>query len=265
METATVNILIPILNPADPIEQIVEHAATLGKVFVIDASGKESTRDRAAAAGAVVMQRPFDDFSTLKNWAMGQLPAEGQWVLILNADERVTPALRKEILAATAQSTDADGMVVRQQLVFMGRVLRPLGLYRARELRLIRQGRGQFDGRRVQEQLMCQGKTIRLHHPLLVVRRESISAEIARMIRSAELRSDDWLRSQTGVATRPKTGLVPFRPLWAFLKSYLVLGGILSGRAGWHIAKLLASYEYMTCLLYRDKRSHQAADAPNDR
>jgi glycosyltransferase involved in cell wall biosynthesis len=249
----------------------VRNALTLGPVFVLDSLSTDGTQAMAAAAGARVFERRFDDYASQKNWALDNLPFRGEWVFILDADERITPALRDEVMATTRNSA-ADGYYVNRLLLFMGRAVRRGGLYPSWNLRLFRRGRARYERRTVHEHMVCSGPTEYLRHQMLHVRTESIAEYIAKHIRYADMESDEWVKLRHGTSGIAPTDhlfrhhlryrqwlrrhvwpRVPFRPLLRFLHMYVVRLGVLDGRAGWHLARLMMSYEYMISLMFRDK------------
>jgi glycosyltransferase involved in cell wall biosynthesis len=247
-------------------------------VFVLDSLSTDGTRELAAAAGARVFERAFDDYATQKNWALAHLPFRAPWVFILDADERVTPALRDEIRLAVGQA-EIDGFYVNRVLLFDGRCVRHGGLYPSWNLRLFRRGRARYEQRTVHEHMVCDGPTAYLRHEMLHLRTESIGEYIAKHIRYADMESDEWLKLRLGRSGSAPAGRlfrrhlryrqwvrrhvwprVPFRPLLRFVHMYVVRLGFLDGRAGWRLAGLMMSYEYMISLLFREKLS-RARDA----
>lgn len=240
-------------------------------MFVLDSVSTDGTQALAAAAGAQVFERPFDDYASQKNWALDNLPFRGEWVFILDADERIVPALRNEILAA-ARGRGVDGYYVNRLLLFAGRAVRHGGLYPSWNLRLFRRGRARYERRSVHEHMVCSGPTDYLRHEMLHLRTERVSDYIAKHIRYADLESDEWLKLRSGTSGIAPTDRlfrhhlryrqwlrryawprVPGRPLLRFVYMYIVRLGFMDGRAGWHLARLMMSYEYMISLLFRDK------------
>jgi glycosyltransferase involved in cell wall biosynthesis len=93
--------------------------------------------------------------------------------------------------------------------------------------------------------------------PPLLPAGETADALLARQIRDADARSDEWARSRTG----PR---LPGGPMATFLRSYVLGLGFLRGRPGWHTARLAAGAHYMAALLYRDKLSRAKGDAASN-
>jgi hypothetical protein len=122
--------------------------------------------------------------------------------------------------------------------------------------------------------MICNGPRDYLRRDFLHVRRETMSQYLAKHIRYADLESDEWLKARTGASHSARAGelfgdslrwrqwlrrnlwpRMPFRPTLRFFYMYLLRLGILDGRAGWDLAMLMASYEYMISLLYRQKQA----------
>src|SRR5471032_3375165 len=124
MSLAAVDILIPTLNEAGHISDAVKNAAELGPVFVLDSFSTDGTQQLARDAGATVVEHKFVNYAAQKNWGLDNLPFTGRWVFILDADERITAPLRREILHTIEKSSAADGYLVNRLMLFMGRAIR---------------------------------------------------------------------------------------------------------------------------------------------
>src|SRR5437762_3342251 len=102
MSAPRVDIMIPTFNEADHIVETVANARELGEVYVLDSLSTDGTQRLAREAGATVVERAFTNYADQKNWGLDHLPCTGDWVFILDADERITPSLRAEIREKTA-------------------------------------------------------------------------------------------------------------------------------------------------------------------
>jgi glycosyltransferase involved in cell wall biosynthesis len=267
-----IDVLIPTLNEKEHIADVVANALAIGPVFVLDSCSTDGTQDLARQAGATVVEHAWEGYSRQKNWGLDHLPLQGQWVFILDADERITPALRAELRTVAASPSAADGYFVNRLMIFMGRPIRHGGLYPSWNLRFFRRGTCRYEDRSVHEHMVCSGRTDYLRHHMLHVRLETISQYIDKHIRYANLESDEWIKLRRGESRGAEAGALfrdmlryrqwlrrrmwprlPFRPFLRFAYMYLLRFGILDGRAGWDMAMLMASYEYMINLLYREK------------
>jgi glycosyltransferase involved in cell wall biosynthesis len=268
--TGGIDILIPTLNEAAHITEAVTNARQLGNVYVLDSFSSDGTQELARAAGATVIEHPFENYSRQKNWGLDHLPFTGKWVFILDADERITPELLAELRERAARD-DVAGYYVNRVVIFMGREIRHGGLFPSWNLRFFQRGKARYEDRAVHEHMICDGPTAHLRCEMLHIRRESIHEYIRKHIRYADMESEEWVRMRLGHggeragrlfrrmlrlrqwlrrAVWPRT---PARPLIRFVYMYFARLGVLDGRAGLHLALLMASYEYMISMLYRDK------------
>jgi glycosyltransferase involved in cell wall biosynthesis len=278
MSSVRVEVVIPTYNEAANIEEVVASALQLGPVFVLDSYSTDGTQELARKAGATVVEHKFEGYAVQKNWGLANLPFQGEWVFILDGDERITPALRDEVHRVVQAGPQENGFYVNRMSVFMGKLIRHGGLYPAWNLRLFRRGKARYEHRSVHEHMICEGATGFLEGCMIHIRRETIPQYLAKHIRYADLESDEWVRMQFAKEdTTQETQLfggsllfrqwlrrhawpyVPFRPLVRFVYMYLIRLGFLDGQAGWHLARLMASYEYMISLLYRDKLCRERA------
>lgn len=272
MAHSPIDIMIPTYNEAAHIAETVANARTVGQVYVLDSLSTDGTQALAREAGATVVEHPFENYSKQKNWGLDNLPLTGEWVFILDADERITPALRDEVHRVAADPASANGYYVNRVVIFMGRPIWHGGLYPSWNLRFFRRGRCRYEDRAVHEHMVCDGPTAYLRHLMLHIRRETISEYIAKHIRYADMESDEWVKMSTGADGAARSGRLfkdtlryrqwlrrevwprtPMRPLIRFVYMYVLRLGVLDGRAGWHLAQLMASYEYMISMLYREK------------
>src|SRR5438874_7294663 len=129
MSQPRVDVMIPTYNEADHITEAVQNALLLGPVFVLDSLSTDGTQELAGSAGATVVERKFTDYGDQKNWGLDNLPMTGEWVFILDADERITPVLRKEIIDQISARRATNGYLVNRLPIFMGRPVRHGGLF----------------------------------------------------------------------------------------------------------------------------------------
>lgn len=272
MSNARIEILIPTLNEAAVIRDTVENALKVGPVFVLDSNSTDGTQEIARAAGATVVEHAFEGYARQKNWGLDNLPFKGEWVFILDADERITPVLREELERVIDDPRAADGYFVNRVVIFMGRAIRHGGLYPSWNLRFFRRGKCRYEDRSVHEHMVCDGPTEYLKNEMLHIRSESIHEWIRKHIRYADLESDEWVKlnfgQEAGASAErlfrktlkyrqylrreiwPRT---PLKPILRFMYMYLLRLGFLDRRAGLHMATMMMAYEYMIELLYRDK------------
>lgn len=249
------------------------------EVWVVDSHSTDETVGVARAAGARVVARQFDGYAAQRNWALRSLPLGPDWVLFLDADEALTAELRTELTAVlAAPPSDVAGFYVKRRFLFLGRWLRHGGYYPVWLLRVMRHRVARCEERGVDEHLLVDGPTARLHGDLLHEDRRPLERWIERHTRYARLKAEDLVRSTAGelparwgsssqaertrwwyerVYRRAPMGL---RALGYFLYRYVVRGGFLDGREGFIYHSLQAFwYRLLIDAMVFDARRRRCA------
>jgi len=191
------------------------------EILVVDGGSRDRTRELAARLGARVLERPFDDFARQHEFARTE--ARGEWVLSIDADERASPELR----AAAFGSAAAYALPFKNH--FRGVWLRHGGFWPDRHVRLFRRDVCRYDPRRtVHEKLIVPGPIARLDAPILHYTYDSLADCLAKMERYGE-QAARMLHAQ---GARAGAWDVAFRPLWRFVRGYLLRLGFLDGAPG---------------------------------
>jgi len=183
-----VSVIIPVRNEAKNLPRCLQALKNVGEVYVIDSQSTDDTVEIARSYGAQVVQFHYQGgWPKKRQWAMNTLPIAYDWILLLDADEILTPELVEEICLAI-QNPALDGYSVLLRIWFLGRVLRhgDVGLWK---LSLFRRGKGQYECRlkdqnasmadmEVHEHVVVEGPTARLQQPLIHHNVESLSRYI---------------------------------------------------------------------------------------
>ena len=134
--------------------------AVATNVVVVDCYSTDATLDIARAHGARVLQHAWVNYAAQFNWALTQLGADTEWVLRIDADEVLTPALIEEIRTRLPGiGPEIDGVYWGRRMTFQGRLIRHGGVFPVRVLRLFRHGRGQCENRWMDEHIKVAGPT----------------------------------------------------------------------------------------------------------
>jgi glycosyltransferase involved in cell wall biosynthesis len=244
-------------------------------VVVYDSFSTDRTVEIARSFGARVVQRPFDDFATHKNWALDNVPMAAEWVFFLDADERFTPSLRDEVArVVSADGGGREGFHVGRRNHLMGRWVRHGGWYPNWNLRLFRRGRGRYESRIVHEHVIVDGRTGFLRADLLHEDVKGLERYFDRHNRYSSMEAVEAFRLfggtsgdrigahllRRGPAQRrwlKETAYahLPGRPLWKFLWMYVVRLGFLDGRVGFRNCVLQMFYEYQISLKLAELRT----------
>ncbi len=199
--------------------------------LVLDCGSTDGTRALAAAAGASVMERAFDDFSSQRNFALAQ--ADTDWVLMIDADERVPEALAAEIATAIG-STAEDGpsaFRLSRNNLYLGRPLRFCGAGRDEVIRLFRRGHVEY-ANLVHETPRITGRVADLQTPLLHHTARTLAESIEKLAQYSPLSALELQRRGRRVSLAGIAG----RTVARWLKVYLVKLGFLDGARGFLVA-----------------------------
>lgn len=225
--------IIPTLNEATVIERALQSVRFADEVIVIDSGSTDQTVDIARKHGARIIHRAFDNFSAQKNFAIQQ--AAHPWVLILDADEELTPALREE-MKGVLQSPNAEaGYWLHRTYHFMGKRIRYSGWQTDKVLRLFKRDQGHYTGL-VHEKMNIDGSVGSLKNKIEHYGYKSFDHYIQKMSHYK------WL--QAGELRRKSKPLNLFhftvKPAFRFFSHYIIRLGFLDGTAGFILASLQA-------------------------
>ncbi len=241
MSAPRLSVVVITLNEEDRIRECLASVAWADEIVVVDAGSEDKTVALAREFTDHVVIRPWDGFAAQKNFGIDR--ATGEWVLSLDADEQVEPALRDEILAVLAAHDACAGYRVARRNIMWGRSIRHGRLYPDWQLRLVRRGRGRFVERAVHESMAVEGKVGRLTTPLLHASYRDVSDFLRRADRYSTLAAEEWQRA--GRAFHPAQ--LVLAPLGRFLSMYLLHRGFLDGWRGFLLAVLYAYYVFVRC------------------
>ena len=224
-------------NEADRIEDCLRSVAFCEEILVVDSHSTDRTRELAAALGARVIERDWPGFRSQKQFAVEA--ARYDWVLCLDADERVSAQLRSEIVALRrAGFASAAGWSIPRITDYFGRFLRHGNAYPDRLVRLFDRRCGGWTGNEIHENTHVTGRVGRLHGHLEHYSYRSLSDHLARMQRYADLMAE--VLYQQG--RRCGLARVLLNPQWRFVRGYLLRLGFLDGWRGLVFALIESNY-----------------------
>ena len=253
-----VTVIVPVRNEARHLSRCLEALREVAEVYVVDSQSTDETCATARSFGAKVVQFHYQGgWPKKRQWAMDSLPITQDWILLLDADEVLTPELAEEIRCAI-RKPDAMGYRIRLQMYFLGRVLRH-GDASFWKLSLFRKGRGRFECRlrdqdhsmadiEIHEHVIVDGPVSELSHPLVHHNVESLSRHIqkhneysnweAQVLAQDATGPDEIEPSLSGTQAQRRRWLkkklyrLPGSPILLFIYRYLVRGGFLDGVPG---------------------------------
>ncbi|MDE2348509.1 MAG: glycosyltransferase family 2 protein [Gammaproteobacteria bacterium] len=255
-----ISVLILTLNEEANLADCLRSCAWCDDIVVFDSMSTDGTREIAARAAVRFHERRFDNYAAQRNAALTEITYKHSWVLMVDADERVTPALVAEMERAVAVA-DPDMALFRMRRMdyFLGRWLRRSSGYPSWFGRLVKLGRVRV-AREVNEEYLADGKVGHLrehliHHPFnkgiayWIERHNRYSTMEAVAVLEARTTPIDWIAlvGLEPIARRRELKKfayrLPLRPAIVFMYLYVLRGGFLDGRAGFAYSRMRAAYE----------------------
>jgi (heptosyl)LPS beta-1,4-glucosyltransferase len=227
------------LNEEQNIIRALESVAWTDEVIVIDSGSSDQTVDICQEWGARVIAGKFDGYVRSKNRALRH--TKGDWVLSIDADEEVTPELRKEIEQIIADDKAADGYRIPRKNHYLGKWVKHCGWYPDYQLRLWRRDSGQWVGGRVHERVNVNGEVRKTNAALNHFTYHTLEEHIIRMNKYAGLHAND--RFDEGKRTSYISLL--FAPLFQFIKLYLLRLGVFDGLHGLMVSSMGSYYAFL--------------------
>ncbi|MGB2579853.1 glycosyltransferase involved in cell wall biosynthesis [Elusimicrobium simillimum] len=208
------------------------------EVILVDGQSTDNTVKIAESLGAKVFTRVFDSFTLQKGFALAQ--ATKDWVLNLDADEKLSEELKKEILE-TVKDTDCNGFLLPSKNIFLGRKMNHSGLKGNYKLRLVRRSaNARYEGGKVHEVLTADGKTGKLKNVIDHTPYTSIYQYFDKFNKYTSLGAQT--KYDQGKKFNP---IQILRPPFDFFKIYIIRLGILDGFQGFLWAFFSSLYPFV--------------------
>ena len=226
---ATLSVIIPVFNEESYLPAALRSVRFADQLIVVDSYSTDKTPDIAREAADIFLQREFDNFSSQKNYALEQ--ATGDWVLFLDADERITYPLQLEIKAAM-ENTKYGGYKLNFPHFYMNRFL----YHHSNDvLRLVKREGCHYTGL-VHEKLHCEGAISKLKNPVLHFTYKGLAHCISKKVSYAWFQAEQL--KQKG--KKPSLALMFIKPTYRFFSSYFLKGGFKDGVPGLVISAINA-------------------------
>lgn len=225
--------IIPTGNEIANIKEVIASVSFADEILVVDSFSTDGTYDKAKELATKVIRREYEYSASQKNWAIPQ--AEHQWILLLDADERVTPELEQEIKGILQNPTeDTVAYWIGRANHFMGKRVNYSGWRNDKVIRLFKRDFCKYEDKHVHAEIIADGKVGRLknkfHHNTYV----SLDKFIEKLNRYATWQAKDYDK-KTGLLTPYHFVIKPF---WGFFKHYVIQSGFRDGVVGLTISYL---------------------------
>lgn len=274
-----VSVLIPIKNEQANITECIRHTAWAEQVCVIDSRSTDLSIPLAQAMGAEVYQFAIsaEGWPKKKNWALENVPWRHEWVLIMDADEHMTPELTAEVVEVVTGKYPkgngcGDGYWLNRRFMFMGQWIKHCGYYPSWNVRLLKHRAGRYErigtlgqtgsgDNEVHEHIVLstgeagylKGDFLHYAYPDLATWVEKHNRYSTWEAHAMEAKDEGGVTPSLfggPIARRrwikAKTRRLPMRPALRFLYSYVLQRGFLDGYAGFCMCRLMAWYEFIS-------------------
>ena len=285
-ERIPLSVIIPVKNEELNLSACLASVSFADEIWVVDSGSTDGTGAIAREAGAQVVQFAYaGGFPRKKNWALANLPFKNEWILLIDADERVTPELQTEIREALGTERGVDGYYINRKLIFLGRWIRHCGWYPSWNLRLFKHRLGRYERLEtdevenagdveVHEHVVLDGRAGYLRHDLRHEDFKSVYHFIERHNRYSNWEAKVYHNFAHGIEGRARISAslfgsplerkrfikrlwarLPFRPLLRFIWMYVIKAGFLDGRPGLIFCTLMTMHEaVISAKIYEEER-----------
>lgn len=234
----------------------LDSVAWADEIVVVDSESTDATVDIARRYTSKVLIRPWPGYVDQKNRAAAE--ASYDWILSIDADERVSPELAAEIQALLHGDPAAAGYRVPRVTFHLGRWIRSTDWYPDHQLRLYDRRRGRWTGRLVHESVAVEGPVVDLAHELQHLAYRNLSHHVQTIDRYTTLAA----RQMCDDGRRAGWLDLALHPPAAFLRNYLLRGGFRDGLPGLVISTLNATYVALKFAKLWELCSHSTSTPP---
>lgn len=244
-----ISVIITTFNEAEHIQGVLESAQWADELIVVDSFSTDETVELAIKFPTKVLQRKYIGPADQKNWAIPQ--ATHDWILILDADERVTPELENEIKTLLQKPFEKDAFWIPRQSFFMGKKVKYSGWQGDAVIRLINK-KCRYNNLQVHEEIMTEGINVgRLKNKLEHYTYKDLDHFLTKMQRYSDWSAQDHFEKTPRVTFFH----LYFKPFFRFIKHYFIQLGFLDGKVGFIISAIMAWGVFLRYVKIQEKRT----------
>ncbi len=240
MPNARLTAIVPTFNEEANIQDCLERLTFADEILVADSFSTDRTLEIARGFNARIIQREYSYSASQKNWAIPQ--ARHEWILVCDADERVTDELKREVKGVLSGGAKHVGYSMPRANYFLGKRIRHCGWSpeRDRNVRLFMRDNSRYEDKEVHADVICGGSVGRLNSPLVHHSFRTFEQYISKMNRYTTWAAKDLVNTGRSVSILD----LIFRPPMTFLKMYFLQAGFLDGIHGLILSSASSFYTF---------------------
>lgn len=236
---SSLSVIVITRNEERNVSDCLETVRWASEIVIVDSGSVDRTVEIARRFTQKIFIRPWDGFASAKSFALQQ--CTGDWILWLDADERVTKELTAEIQSVIEKNdTPLAAFEFPRKAFFLGRWIKHCGWYPGYVSRLFKRTAGTFSDSKVHERLDVQGSVGRLNADLLHYTDPNLSHYFEKLNRYTTLAAEELGEKGSGVSLIHMI----VRPFWVFVRMYIFKRGFLDGMEGFILSVLSACYVF---------------------
>ena len=225
--------IIPTFNEAHNIVDAIKSIEFADEIMIVDSFSADKTIDLAKPLSDTILKRKFEYPASQKNWAIPQ--AKYQWILLLDADERVTSKLKDEIIKIINSNTIYSGFWIKRKNYFMGKKIHFSGWQRDKVIRLFKRDECKYEDKYVHEEIISNGKIGILKNKLTHNTFVSKEVYLKKLDRYARWQANDYNKRVKKITLFHTI----IKPAFRFIKHYILQLGFLDG----YIGVIISTYQ----------------------
>lgn len=254
--TTKISALAIVYNEEHNIREYLDNMAFADEIVVVDSFSIDATADIIKKEYPQVRfyQRAFDDFSSQRNFTIDK--ATHDWVVFFDADERIMPKGITEIMQAVNSNPEEVAFNVKRIFFYEGKRLTNNSFNTDKTVRVFRKSRCRYSLKLVHEKLDIDGKTGQLKVPIDHYSFKTKEEFLSKRLQYSKLKAKELLEKNI----KPNAYHFYIRPKFRFFKYYILKMGLLNGRRGFEIAKILSLDEYMRYVYLEEMMAKHAGN-----
>jgi len=239
MRRQTISCTIVVFNEERNIQDCLESAKWMDEIVVVDAFSQDRTLEICRQFTTRIYQRPWKGFGDQKNFSIDQATCD--WVFILDADERISDELRREMETILSSASGPVGYSLPRRNYYYGKWVKWAGCYPDYQMRLFRRGAGRLDDAEPHNRFVLEGQAASLSCPLDHYTERTIEDHFRKFNNFTTLAAKERGKSKHRVYWSDLT----IRPLYTFWKYYVKRQGFRAGMHGFLICVFASMYTFV--------------------